>query len=110
MISFNARAGAGEFSITALPGVEGISAAQVPIAEARVVSFLVPDATLSRQDGWTCGEGIEKASGLPAIICNRLTDKVLLYVSVRAEPAVFRTLGGVSSVRRAASRAQGFTL
>jgi hypothetical protein len=64
---------------------------------------------LSRADGWTCGEGIEKASGLPAIICAKMTPEGGLNVSVRAEPGVFQTIGGVGSVRSAAAHVQGFS-
>jgi len=107
MLSFNAGAGTGFFSITALPGLGSVSADQIPVAEERVVKFLVADAALTRAGGWTCGEGVEKSSGLPAIVCNRLTREESLYVSVRAEPAVFQTLGGVGAVRAAAERVRG---
>jgi hypothetical protein len=108
-VSFNAAAGTGAFSITVLPGLQGVATAEAPIAEERVIKFLVPDAALTRADGWTCGEGMEKSSGLPAIICNKLTPEGGLYVSVRAEPVVFQTIGGVGSVRSAAAHVQGFS-
>ena len=108
MLAFNASAGTGSFSITALPGLGGVSPDQAPVAEEHLVKFLVPGAALTREGGWTCGEGVEKSSGLPAIVCNRLTADESLYVSVRAEPAVFQTLGGVTAVRAAAEHIKGF--
>jgi hypothetical protein len=108
MMSFNAVAGTGFFSITALPGLGTVSPEQAPVAEERVVKFLVADAALTHEGGWTCGEGREKSSGLPAIVCNHLTHDESLYVSVRAEPAVFQTLGGVAAVRAAAEHVRGF--
>jgi hypothetical protein len=107
-MSFNASAGVGEFSINTLPGVSEVEAAQLPIAEANLISFLMPGAATTRVDGWSCGEGIEKSSGLPAIVCDKLSGGVALSVSVRAEPAVFATLGGVAAVRAAAEQAKGF--
>ncbi len=107
-MSFNASAGVGEFSINTLPGVSELAAAQLPTAEANLISFLVPGATSTRVDGWSCGEGIEKSSGLPAIVCDKLSGSVALSVSVRAEPAVFATLGGIAAVRAAAEQAKGF--
>jgi len=106
-MSFNASAGVGEFSINTLPGVSELETAQLPAAEANLISFLMPGATTTRVDGWSCGEGIEKSSGLPAIVCDKLTG-VAMSVSVRAEPAVFATLGGVAAVRAAAEQAKGF--
>jgi hypothetical protein len=108
MLSFNATAGTGGFSITALPGLKGASLDQLPVAEERVIKLLVPEAEVTRDDDWTCGEGVEKSSGLPAIICTKLTQKLSLYVSVRAEPVVFQTLGGVAAVRAAATQVKGF--
>lgn len=108
MISFKAAAGTGSFSITTLPGLGGLSPDRLPVAEEGVVKFLIPDAAPTRTDGWTCGQGIEKSSGLPAIVCNRLSRDQSLYVSVRAEPAVFETLGGVGAVRAAAEHLKGF--
>jgi hypothetical protein len=108
MMSFNAAAGMGGFSVTALPGVAEIASEQIPRAEGRIIEFLVPNASLSRASGWTCGEGREKASGLPAIVCNKLTARTSLYVSVRAEAAILQTLGGVNAVRAAAQRVTGF--
>jgi hypothetical protein len=107
-MSFNASAGVGEFSINTLPGVSELETAQLPVAEANLISFLMPGATTTRVDGWSCGEGIEKSSGLPAIVCDKLSGSVALSVSVRAEPAVFATLGGVAAVRAAAEQAKGF--
>jgi hypothetical protein len=107
-MSFNASAGVGEFSINTLAGVSELETAQLPNAEANLISFLMPGATTTRVDGWSCGEGIEKSSGLPAIVCDKLSGAVALSVSVRAEPAVFATLGGVAAVRAAAEQAKGF--
>lgn len=107
-MSFNASAGVGEFSINTLPGVSELETAQLPVAEANLISFLMPGATTTRVDGWSCGEGIEKSSGLPAILCDKLSGSVALSVSVRAEPPVFATLGGVAAVRAAAEQAKGF--
>lgn len=107
-MSFNASAGVGEFSINTLPGVSELETAQLPVAEANLISFLMPGATTTRVDGWSCGQGIEKSSGLPAIVCDKLSGSVALSVSVRAEPAVFATLGGVAAVRAAAEQAKGF--
>jgi hypothetical protein len=109
-MSFNATAGAGAFSITALPGLRGVSAQQIPAAEQSIINFLIPGATTTRVDGWSCGEGTEKASGLPAIVCNKMSDEIGIAVSVRAEAAVFGTLGGVAAVRAAAAQATGFHL
>jgi hypothetical protein len=106
-LSFNASAGAGEFSIAALPGAGDLEAAQLPTAEAGLISFLMTGATTTRVDGWSCGEGIEKSTGLPAIVCDKLTEDAGLSVSVRAEPAVFATLGGVAAVRAAARQIKG---
>jgi hypothetical protein len=107
-MSFNASAGVGEFSINTLQGVSELDRAQLPAAEANLISFLMPGATTTRVDGWSCGEGIEKSSGLPAIVCDKLTGGVAMSVSVRAEPPVFATLGGVAAVRAAAEQAKGF--
>ena len=107
-MSFNASAGVGEFSINTLPGVSELDRAQLPAAEANLISFLMPGATTTRVDGWSCGEGVEKSSGLPAIVCNKLSGGIAMSVSVRAEPAVFATLGGVAAVRAAAEQAKGF--
>ena len=107
-MSFNASAGVGEFSINTLAGVSDVETAQLAVAEANLISFLMPGATTTRVDGWSCGEGIEKSSGLPAIVCDKLSGSVALSVSVRAEPAVFATLGGVAAVRAAAEQAKGF--
>jgi hypothetical protein len=109
MMSFNAPAGTGGFSITASTGLAAASPDQLAAAEERVIRFLLAQPVTTRADGWTCGEGIEKASGLPAIVCNQTTRQMSLYVSLRAEPAVFHTLGGVASVRSAALRVRGFS-
>ena len=106
-LSFNASAGAGEFSINTLPGADELPAVRVPAAEANLISFLIPGATTTRVDDWSCGEGIEKSTGLPAIVCDKLTGEGGLSVAVRAEPAVFATLGGVAAVRAAAEQVRG---
>jgi hypothetical protein len=109
-LSFRASAGAGLFSITALPGPRGLSADQIPVAETGLIQFLLPGATTTRAAGWTCGEGRETASGLPAIICHQIGPDGALSVSVRAEPAVFAALGGIPAVRAAAAQLKGFGL
>jgi len=108
-MAFRASAGTGSMSITALPGVADATPAQLAATEERVIKLLLAAPSLTRTDGWTCGEGSERSSGLPAIICNRTTHDTSLYVSVRAEPAVLRSLGGVNSIRLAATRAHGFS-
>jgi hypothetical protein len=108
-MSFNASAGAGEFSIAALRAAGDLATDQIPSAEAGMIRFLLPGAVPSRVDGWSCGEGIERATGLPAIVCDKLSGDVGLSVSVRAEPAVFATLGGVAAVRAAAAQIKGFS-
>jgi hypothetical protein len=107
-MSFNASAGAGSFSIAALRGAGDLATDEIPTAEAGVIQFLIPGAVTSRVDGWSCGEGIERSTGLPAVVCNKLSGDVGLSVSVRAEPAVFATLGGVAAVRAAATQVKGF--
>jgi hypothetical protein len=106
-MSFRASGGAGGLSITAGPGLAAATPARLPVAEERVIKLLVPDAALSRTDGITCGEGTEVSTGLPAITCARVTPTRSLYVSIRAEPALFPTLGGVAAVRAAALRVSG---
>jgi hypothetical protein len=106
-MSFRASAGTGGLTITAMPGLAAAAPAQLPVAEARVIRLLVPNAALSRADGVTCGEGTETSTGLPAITCARMARTQGLYVSVRAEPALFQTLGGVAAVRAAALRVTG---
>jgi hypothetical protein len=109
-MSFRASGGAGGLSITAVPGLAGAAPAQLPVAEERVIKLLVPGAVVSRADGITCGEGTEVSTGLPAITCARVTRTEGLYLSVRAEPALFQTLGGVAAVRAAALRVSGLGL
>jgi len=107
-LSFRANVGAGVFAIAALPGLGGLAAERIPAAEAGLIQFLIPGATTTYVDGWTCGEGIETATGLPAIACHQLGEHGGLSVSVRAEPAVFAALGGVAAVRAAATQVKGF--
>jgi hypothetical protein len=106
-MSFRASAGTGGLSITAGPGLAAAAPARLPVAEEQVIKLLVPGAALTRADGWSCGEGIEASTGLPAVTCAHITATQSLYVSVRAERAVFQTLGGVAAVRAAALRVRG---